>query len=110
MPHSIAFLFGAGASKGAGQALPYPPPLANQLYDELARYCPEEWGPKSPNHTHAQDFRDKFEETFSRVVLKIDVGPDLPPFTPDSLTLLERQRTLALYFSRFYVKPDGSDL
>lgn len=109
MVDKIAFLFGAGASHGAGQVHPSKPPLMPGLYDDLAKYAPAEWGEASPNHAHADEYRHNFEETFSRVVLKIAVG-DAPSFTPDSLTLLEKQRTLALYFSRFTLPPGGCDL
>lgn len=37
-------LFGAGASTGSGNVLPYDPPLGNQLYHELVAYFPRTWG------------------------------------------------------------------
>jgi hypothetical protein len=40
----IAFLFGAGASTGAGDVDPFPPPLGGGLYDELLSQFPETWG------------------------------------------------------------------
>ena len=49
----------------------------------------------------ATEFRQSFEETFTEVVLKHSSGGGAGPFTPDSLTLLENQRVLAQFFSRF---------
>jgi hypothetical protein len=44
MEPNIAFLFGAGASRGVGEIEPFPPPLGSGLYDELVREFPETWG------------------------------------------------------------------
>jgi hypothetical protein len=40
----IAVLMGAGASYGAGAALPHVPPLGNQLYSHLVGAFPNTWG------------------------------------------------------------------
>ncbi|MHA1228213.1 MAG: hypothetical protein ACTSR2_14155 [Candidatus Hodarchaeales archaeon] len=45
----IVFLFGAGASFGAGGILPENPPLGSQLYKELERIYPSSWGSFDPN-------------------------------------------------------------
>jgi hypothetical protein len=41
---SYAVLFGAGASFGAGDVSPHPPPLGSQLYDTLVQAFPSTWG------------------------------------------------------------------
>jgi len=96
MPDEIVFLFGAGASRGAGHVDPYCPPVMDGLYDELAKLFPE-WGPGTLYAAHAKKFRENFEQTFSEEVLTF--GGGIPK--ADTLTLLEKQRPLALYFSRF---------
>lgn len=106
---SLAFLFGAGASFGASASTgakhvqPYSPPLMCELYNKLAEDIPEQWGPESPLASYAEQFRKDFETTFSEVIL------GRAPFTRDSLSLLERQRPLALYFSRFILDSSGID-
>lgn len=40
----LAFLFGAGASYGAGRVQPETPPLGRELYDRLRVAFPETWG------------------------------------------------------------------
>jgi hypothetical protein len=45
----LAFLFGAGASHGAGTILPAPPPLGAGLYDQLRNVFPETWGRLAPD-------------------------------------------------------------
>ena len=52
----ILFLFGAGASYGAGDILPEKPPLGNQLYDALSSVYPQSWGSLPPSVT------EKFKE------------------------------------------------
>ncbi len=54
---SYAFLFGAGASFGAGEISPGPPPLGAQLYDALRREYPETWG-KLVRSDEDEAFRD----------------------------------------------------
>jgi hypothetical protein len=58
MTKSIAILFGAGASYGAGSILPERPPLGNQLFLELQRIYPNTWGVISG------DLKDSFVENF----------------------------------------------
>ena len=45
-------IFGAGASYGAGEVLPYPPPLGNELFDKLVDFSPGAWG-KLPHEDFA---------------------------------------------------------
>jgi hypothetical protein len=54
----IAFLFGAGASFGAGRILPERPPLGSHLYHELAISYPGSWGclPTHITDTLSRDF------------------------------------------------------
>lgn len=40
----IVFLFGAGASHGAGNIIPETPPLGSQLYSALTTIYPDTWG------------------------------------------------------------------
>jgi hypothetical protein len=101
----LVFLLGAGASHGIGKkgrsVVPYCPPLMKHLYDKLAAEIPDEYGPGSALEQYADDFRADFEATFTRVVLKHANGGGAGPATPDTLTLLESQRSLALYFAQF---------
>jgi hypothetical protein len=56
----LAFLFGAGASYGAGGGvLPHPPPLGRHLYGELRQAFPETWGNLPPSL--AKLFKREFE-------------------------------------------------
>jgi len=100
----LAFLLGAGASRGAGHVGPEDPPLMNELYDRLAKQFPQDWGSGSPLHAHSAQFRQNFEETYFKEVIKE------APFTQDTLTLLEHLRPLALYFSQFIIDSTGLDL
>ena len=109
MANQIVFLFGAGASKGATHILPYCPPVMRGLYNELAKYDPNEWGPTSRLSAYADRFRGDFEATFSEVVLKIPKDNTAPRVTLDSLTLLEKQRLLARYFSQFFLDSSSMD-
>ena len=114
LPFEIVFLFGAGASLGASlsgrHVLPEAPPLMTELYDRLAAYSPNQWGPGSPFGQYAEKFRSNFEETFSEVVLSIPKNDEAPRIVHPSLTLLEHQWPLALYFCRFKLDASGSDL
>lgn len=104
MADEIVFLFGAGASKGAGHVSPKCPPLMCELYNELAKDFPQDWGPESSLAVHADKFRENFEQTFWEEVLTF--GGGIPRA---ALTLLEKQRPLALYFPRFILDPSGLD-
>jgi hypothetical protein len=78
------------------------------LYDELAKEFPDEWGPASRLGSHASEFRKNFEAAFTEFVLQM---PNNVSFgiSPPTLNLLEGQRTLAIYFSRFNLTPGGAD-
>ncbi len=56
----IVFLFGAGASYGAGSILPERPPLGKELFRELVRVYPLSWG-SLPNDIQKQFSTDDFE-------------------------------------------------
>lgn len=93
----IAFLFGAGATKGAGGIQPEPP-LGAELYERLQLSFPESWG-SLINEEEDRAFRGD------------------PPFEP-GMDLLWRGREqrvqrliidLALYFSDFVPPDDQSD-
>lgn len=109
MPNEIVFLFGAGASKGAGHVDPYCPPVMQHLYEELARSFPEKWGPGSSMDKHEEKFRQNFEEAFAEIVLRVGKDNFGPLITPPSLSILEAQCPLALYFSRFVLDSSGLD-
>ncbi len=53
----IAFLLGAGASKALGSDVKPGTPLMGDLYEELARAFPNEWGAGSP----LEKYRDRFK-------------------------------------------------
>jgi hypothetical protein len=69
-------LFGAGASFGCGSRVrPYAPPLGGNLYADLAKRYPQDWG------ALPTDIRKEFEEDFERGMLTLvekhghSVGP-----------------------------------
>jgi hypothetical protein len=101
---SVVVLLGAGASYAVGETighvLPGRPPLTKDLYDELARFSPDQWGPTSPMASHAAAFRSDFEATFSRVT-------DLFEST---LASLEKLATLGRFFARFSLGSGRRDL
>ena len=110
MTTKFAFLFGAGASKALGMHVkPRTPPLMCELYDELAIFFQKERESGGlfgiyPNQfrkdleQHADQFKKNFEEAYTEFVLKNTTNYALPG---SALSLLESQRPLALYFSRF---------
>lgn len=59
MPPQLAFLIGAGASKGAGRIQPKPPPLSGELYGALRSAYPRSWGRVTGDLDRR--FRDDFE-------------------------------------------------
>ncbi len=96
-----AFLFGAGASYGAGYILPAAPPLGNTLYDILAREYPGNWGPNSfIGSRYAAGLRTNFEETFTN-----EIAPRFPP-----IHIVECYCDVAHFFSRFSLEGKGKDL
>jgi hypothetical protein len=103
MASELVFLFGAGASKGAGQGryvLPCDPPLGTEVYDKLAERFPGEWGHSSRLGQYSDGLRKDFEKTMSDEVCL---------WNP-SLSILEWQRKMALYFASFTVDSEGKDL
>jgi hypothetical protein len=64
----IIFLFGAGASYGAGGILPEPPPLGFQLYSILERVCPSTWGglPNTVKNVFYEDFERGMQIVYAR--------------------------------------------
>jgi len=91
----IAFLFGAGASKGAGHITPKPPPLGGELYSELTPRFPDSWG-TLPNERDAL-----FHAHF-----KVGMDHLWKHESSDASLLLSE---MALYFSEFEPSTDGSD-
>ena len=85
---------------------PGAPPLMRELYDEMARAFPHEWGAGSPLEKYRDQFRNDFEQTFTEAVLGITKDFGLPG---TSLSLLEKLSPLALYFSRFVLDPTATD-
>lgn len=84
---NIVFLFGAGASHGAGGILPEPPPLGSGLHSELARLYPGSWG-SLPNDV-VLAFNDHFEEGMGLVHSRF--GGAIP----------QLMREMAIYFAQF---------
>jgi hypothetical protein len=85
---NIVFLFGAGASFGAGSILPETPPLGNQLFKELQKICLGTWGQLPSEVTNI--FQKKgFEE-----------GMDIL-YKKSSPMLQSLLRDMALYFIQF---------
>jgi len=100
-PTRITFLFGAGASYGAGHVLPTTPPLGNTLYDALAREYPNNWGPNSMiGRRYADGLRTNFEETFTN-----EVSRSIP-----AIDVLEWFCDVARFFAKFSLDGTGSDL
>ena len=81
----------------------------NKLYDRLVAYDPSNWGQESKMAQSAGEFRTDFENAYSRFVVGVP-DDNSPRITLPSLTILERQIPLALYFSRFSLDGSGSDL
>lgn len=96
----IVFLFGAGASYGAGHIDPKRPPLMPYLFDELKDFRPAQWGESSRLWQNRESFRVNFEKAYEQFVLRV---------SPDALTLLQDQWSVAKYFAQFSVHPGGQD-
>jgi|SRR5215204_4569310 len=91
----LAFLTGAGASRGAGGITPYDPPLGFELYEYLRNEYPETWG-SLPNNFDSL-FRDNFEIGMAELWnAQLDIGSRL---------IID----MAVYFSRFDPPDDGMD-
>jgi hypothetical protein len=86
------FLFGAGASFGAGHIRPEKPPLGYDLYDELCKSYPGSWG--SFPDKHKAVFRINFEAGMDMVYK--EYGGVIP----------QLMREMAVYFIQFYITND----
>jgi len=95
-PAPLLFLFGAGASFGAGRVSPYPPPLGCDLYDKLAEAFPRTWGAESRFAARAIDFRRDFEATMERCL------------EGNVTSAVSELLDMAKYFAQF--EPGGDDL
>jgi len=84
---NLIFLFGAGASHGAGDIIPEAPPLGFQLYRELSKIYPMSWG--SLPSSVGKEFEKNFEFGMEIVYDKY------------SQIVAELMRQLATYFIQF---------
>lgn len=92
----IVFLFGAGASFGAGGILPEKPPLGIDLYKELERIYPSSWGSFDLNIK--KEFYENFESGMGIIYDRCSAGvPQL-------------MQQMALYFIQFRPFQKGSTL
>ncbi len=94
----IIFLFGAGASKGAGSILPEAPPLGNPLFYELIKSFPGSWGglPKEIGSVfNSQELG--FEQGMQLIYERYPVS-----FIPQLM------REMAIYFIQFRPIPGAS--
>lgn len=89
----IVFLFGAGASHGAGGIIPEKPPLGSALFSELARIHSGSWG-SLPGPMKAM-FGDNFEKGMAEVYQQAGVA------------IPQLMREMAIYFAQF--RPVTSD-
>lgn len=87
------FLFGAGASFGAGGILPEQPPLGAQLHAELARLYPGSWGALPDNIRSALVF--SFEGGME--LIHQSLGGAIP----------QLMREMAIYFVQFRAVSEG---
>src|SRR5437879_3053944 len=107
-PVPLVFLFGAGASFGAGnfdpfRIKPYPPPLGCDLYDALAKQFPKTWGAASRFAGVADEFKEDFEaasERYCNSETSVVSALPAPARSPAD--------DMACYFATF--DPDGTDL
>jgi hypothetical protein len=85
--HTIVFLFGAGASFGAGGILPEPPPLGAHLFSILEQNYPGSWGslPAGIKATLRRDFENGMLEVHD------SFGVAIPSL----------MREMAIYFIQF---------
>ena len=83
----IVFLFGAGASYGAGGILPENPPLGFQLYDDLEKIYPGSWG--SLPSEFIDTFKTNFEDGMGLV------------YNNFGHTISQLMREMAIYFIQF---------
>lgn len=84
---SIVFLFGAGASYGAGGILPEQPPLGFQLYPILEHIYPGSWG------AFADDVKEIFRQDFEQGMQLI--------YDHYGILIPQLMREMAVYFIQF---------
>jgi hypothetical protein len=103
MVDRLIFIFGAGASKGAGQGkhiLPCDPPLGPELYGKLGERFPVELGRGSRLWQYKDGLEQDFEKTMANKV----------SLENPTLDILTWQRKMALYFGSFTLDSTGDDL
>src|SRR5687768_14554101 len=83
----VVFLFGAGASFGAGGIVPEPPPLGGQLFRILASHYRRSWGQLPA------DVERQMEEDFEAGMAMV--------YERHSMAIPLLMREMALYFSQF---------
>ena len=90
----LIFLFGAGASAGAGCVLPERPPLGTQLFPELRRLFPGSWGslPSSIQGRLEIDFEDGMAMAAQQI----------------GMAVASLMRDMAVYFVQFRPVERGS--
>jgi hypothetical protein len=79
-------IFGAGASFGSGDVIPYPPPLGNKLFEKLEGL--NKTASRIPEHIK-EIFRSNFEKGMSEY------------FKYTNMTIMSFQRELAGYLAKF---------
>jgi len=92
----IVFLFGAGASFGAGGILPGKPPLGIELYKELERIYPSSWGSFDLNIK--KEFYKNFESGMGII------------YDRCSAVVPQLMQQMAVYFIQFRPFQKGSTL
>lgn len=93
----IVFLFGAGASKGAGAIIPEAPPLGNPLFFELAKSFPGSWG----------SLPKEVEKNFTDSALGFERGMQLI-YENFGTAIPQLMREMAIYFIQFRPIPGKS--
>lgn len=91
-------LFGAGASFGSHDVLPYAPPLGSDLYDELRSSFSGTWGCLPP--TFHQSFTNSFEDGMKVIW-------DSGDFSQNIAILM---KNMGYYFSEFHIRKPTNNL
>ena len=92
---SNVVLFGAGASYGAGDIMPYNPPLGHQLFEALARYSPHTWGSLHDDVSKQFKLNSNFEPGMRAIWERSDQArPELPNLLRDMAHYLSQFRLL----------------
>ena len=85
---TVVFLFGAGASYGAGDIVPERPPLGSALFAELSRVHPGTWG-RLPS---------EIATTFKDLGFEVGMGQLFQQYSPIVAPLMQQ---MAVYFIQF---------